>query len=511
MHHSTIITLPVDELRPALQGLGKVMSKSPTLPVLATVRISRDPEGWVHLTTTDLDTFTRVRLEQPSPGEPASALVPHSDLVRLVKSQPNQEHLELLLSDREEAPVLRYPVGTQKMSLRIEPIPDSEFPQIPAFHGEEIPLDPSVRSSLLEALACASSDASRCVLQGAFIDTSRPDAHYLVGTDGRCLYSANSFQLPLAEPVIIPDRKFLVWRPFLADGEWRLSIEPIEKGAGGIDKPGWVRISSRRWSLISKAIDGNYPNYRQVIPQSETFKTEIKLGSEGATELLDALTRLPGEEVRDKPVTLYKENKTLWIKGHHPDGQKAERLRINAEEIEGHDITITLNREYALRALRYGLTSIQFIDQMSPIRFSAEGRQLIVMPLRTREHDPSPPANPAPLAEPAPPEPHLETTERNPMPENQHPNTEAIHTEPAKQHDERLAPADAQDRESENKPAIEAAIERLDVFKSSLRETLGGVSELAFLLKQAVREQRSEAKEIRAIRDTLRTLRGVKF
>ena len=71
------IALPIAELLPALTGLGKVLRKRPTLPVLGMLKIERAPDGWI---TTDLDTFVSVRLEQPTAGEPLGLLVPCDDL-----------------------------------------------------------------------------------------------------------------------------------------------------------------------------------------------------------------------------------------------------------------------------------------------------------------------------------------------------------------------------------------------------------------------------------------------
>ena len=62
-----------------------------------------------------------------------------------------------------------------------------------------------------------------------------------------------------------------------------------------------------------------------------------------------------------------------------------------------------------------------------------------------------------------------------------------------------------------DKPAIEAAIEKLDAFKATFREALIGVTEIATLLKQSVREQKAGEKEIHQVRQTLRSLQGVRI
>ena len=79
------ISLPITELKSALIGLGKVINRTVTLPVLATIRLDRDPNG-VTLIGTDLDTTVSFRLEQSSEGEPVSLLIPLHELGRIVRT-----------------------------------------------------------------------------------------------------------------------------------------------------------------------------------------------------------------------------------------------------------------------------------------------------------------------------------------------------------------------------------------------------------------------------------------
>ena len=62
-----------------------------------------------------------------------------------------------------------------------------------------------------------------------------------------------------------------------------------------------------------------------------------------------------------------------------------------------------------------------------------------------------------------------------------------------------------------DKPAIEAAIDKLDAFKTTFREALVGVTELTTLLRQAVRDQKAGEKEVQSVRQTLRSLQSVRI
>ena len=89
------ITLPVAELKPALAGLSKVISKRITLPVLGCVRIERTHEGRIELTGTDLDRSATVQLSTADSGDPTSILVPLEDLTNLTKGCGRNESLLL--------------------------------------------------------------------------------------------------------------------------------------------------------------------------------------------------------------------------------------------------------------------------------------------------------------------------------------------------------------------------------------------------------------------------------
>jgi dsDNA-specific endonuclease/ATPase MutS2 len=61
------------------------------------------------------------------------------------------------------------------------------------------------------------------------------------------------------------------------------------------------------------------------------------------------------------------------------------------------------------------------------------------------------------------------------------------------------------------KPALEAAIDNLDSFRANLREALSGISAITSLLRQAIRDQRLNEREIQSVRQTLRSLQGVRI
>src|SRR5436190_24212897 len=216
--------------------------------------------------------------------------MPFSALHSIVKGCARKENvgLEKLTGDRI---AIRYQIGGQETEQQVPSLPEEEWPAAPTINGEGVLLNGALRSALLEALKCASSDETRYVLRGAYIDVSDKGSHYVIGTDGRHLYSSNSFHVPIETSVIIPDHRFLAWKELALDGDWALRVE-LDKG-----QPAFVEISSYRWTFVHKPIEGTFPNWRQVLPDPSGFKTSITIPASGLDELVEFIGKLPCDKI----------------------------------------------------------------------------------------------------------------------------------------------------------------------------------------------------------------------
>ena len=121
---------------------------------------------------------------------------------------------------------LRYSIGGNLVERNINTLPASEFPPVPIINQPSIPLEPGFGLALRQALECCSEDSSRYILQGACLDVRETRQHYVVGTNGRYLFSANSLCFDLKQSIVIPDSKFLEWTDFLDQEPSSLSLEP---------------------------------------------------------------------------------------------------------------------------------------------------------------------------------------------------------------------------------------------------------------------------------------------
>ena len=518
MNTYSIIKLPVSELKNALSGFTKVVPRSTTLPVLGMIHVARDRQGWVYLTATDLDTFLTLRLEAPAQiGSPASFLVPFAELQKLGKTCPADETLDLEVL-AEDKLLLRHRIGDHPVEQVIPCPPVSDFPAVPRITADAVNLDEAARATLLDALACASDDETRVILNGAYLDVSKPGAHYAVATDGRHLFASNSLHLGLPSSVLVPDHRFLSWSGFVKDGQWQLAVQAPTK-----DKGGYLRLGSRRWTFTTKQIEGMYPNWRNITDDVREFTGTIEVSDQAAEAVARIVPRLPGDDTPNHTVGLYTISGRLYLRGINKDQERATEVEVPGVTVSGDPATVYVNRQYLLKAIGFGLRQIGVQEPLKPLRFSDGGsRQMIVMPVRvdangntssTKAPAPAPvgPITPAASTDAAPDQSttldpnHQQPEERNHEPMQ---NGTINHT-----NGNGHAPAAATTGTTtpEEKTSLEQALDQIEFIKGSLRGAVTNLNNLVDTLRQVQRERRLSEREVRNVRDTLKSLQTVRL
>lgn len=493
------LELPVAELKTALTGLSKIISKRTTLPVLEHLRVTRTDNGAVTLQATDLDATAVYQAEQTSPGEPCDFLVPFERLNQLVKGSKAPVQLTVAAKDKVQ---VRTVIGLSAMEQTLTTLPVDEYPPIPKVHGQTIPMDASFRDAFRQALDCCSDDSSRPVIHHVCLDPRSRDGHYIAATDGRHLYAANSFRFDLKEPVLIPDQAFLRWNKFLENGSGQLTVQPATKK----EMP-WLKLQSGSWTWLAKSSDAEFPNWKQVVPASDSSLTAVRLDADAVTTLLAGVPKLPGGDEFNRPVRLVVSENRLIVQARAKEAAEPVRLVIESATVTGKPVSLSLNRDYLLKALRFGLTTAEFIDDLSPVVFSEGGRRMVVMPLRP---DSAPPAQSAPT--PQPTEPPIPAP--NPQPNNTNPPVNL--PSPAQPQPTSPMPKETQTNPTETQPATEtspvkAVIQHVENIKETLKGVLKEFAEVMDGLKVIEKEKRATDKEIESVREKLREIQSVRI
>lgn len=510
------IEIPISQLKSILPGLAKVTGRSSTLPVLQCIKASLDRAGKeITLQAHSLDEVATVRLPNPANGLSGEVLVPLDMLTRIVKGCGADQSIRLLGTKQETK--IRYPVAGSFVDRAVTHIPVAEWPEVKNISQEPFDLDDAIKEALKQAMECASEESSRYVLNGACLDVRDKDAHYVVGTDGRHLFSANTFAFKLPEPLIVPTRKFVVCPGFINDGPWKLrmlpgiKVDPNDKKADkSKEAPPWLQIESEHWSYVAQAIDGQYPNWKQAVPTDTTGWTEIVLQPGAVETILDAIPLLPGNEAIDRGVTLVAGN-GLALRARGKDQSDWTTINVPDVSVAGKAVEVALNRTYLLQALRFGLNRIQ-ARGLDPVIFSNGGKMMVVMPLRIQapvEPAPAPKLEPsqtenAPAALPSAPEAQPQTA-TTPM------SATVTTTAPERGHTRANNGANGQEENGESRSSFKAALEQIDRIKANLRDVLGNLSDAVTMLKAAEKEQRASAKEIQTVRAKLREIQSVEI
>jgi DNA polymerase III sliding clamp (beta) subunit (PCNA family) len=494
------IKLPVSELKSALPVLSKIVPRNSSLPVLRMLRVTRYESGTIQLQTTDIDTFASFTLEG-QPGEPVDLLVAFDALARTAKGCSPTDHLTLIQTDAGVS--LRHQIAGRPVERVIETMDINEWPAVPDIREEAVPLDDSVKEGILRAFACCSSETTRAAIMGAWLDASDSTAHYVMGTDGRHLFSANSFRLDLKGPVFIPHHAFLERAEVRNDGPWSLALQPDAREGDA----GWLQIRSQRWTFTVKLQDHSMPNWRLVVPETRT--TTVVFGDKATALLLDVLPKLPGADEPHHPIRLDIVDKRLLVTAGDKSTPQGTTFPVEDAVVTGDNLTITVDRNFPLKALKWGLTEMALIDALSPLVFSAPGRRLVAMPMRTEglspvsvpepeESTPAPEATPERAAEPVADTPIPIMVEESPEP--QPVNRMAALPEPPTASPTPVA-----------KPSIRAVLDQIDIMRDSLRSTVRQFGDVVEALRLIDKERRTTDREVEVVREKLRALQGLSF
>ena len=136
-------------------------------------------------------------------------------------------------------------------------------------------------------------------------------------------------------------------------------------------------------SLISKVVEGKYPNFKQVIPKENFNNAVIE-----RELMLECVSR--ASLISDERITLRIKSKEMEITGQSIMGDSCEKMPI---EYEGEEATVSFNPKFIqdpLRAVKKDNIMLEFRDDMSPGVFKSESKQdnlikilCVVMPIRT--------------------------------------------------------------------------------------------------------------------------------
>jgi DNA polymerase-3 subunit beta len=365
------LTIAKEQLINGLQAVQNIVGVRTTLPILSNVLIRAEGDR-VEFTATDLDVTVACAVEAKI-KKGGSTTVPVKKLFGIVRELNNPE-IEIEVDDKNTCSV-----RSGASFYKINGLSAEEFPPLPKFKEDKKVVLPQekIRGMLKKTSFAISTDESRYVLNGIFISLKEHKLT-MVATDGRRLAMVDE-EVDVSEKsqgeFIMPAKAVNELGRLLTEkGEVEIRYTDNQASFTLKDEKGFSIL------IIAKLIEGNYPNYRQVIPAEA--KERVALQRE---EFLHALKRaeiMTSDKSNSVKLAFTKNN--LAITANSPEvGEARETLAIN---YKGKEMAIAFNPKYMidpLNALPNDEVFLELIDELSPGVFKINGPFLyVVMPMR---------------------------------------------------------------------------------------------------------------------------------
>lgn len=355
-----------EKLLEGLQTVQNVVSTRTTLPILSNVLI-RAEDGRLSFTTNDLDVGMSCSIDG-NVEKAGGTTLPARRLAGIVKELPSAE-VEIEVDGRNVASLRCGQSFFKMMGLSEE-----EFPALPKLENAKVFTlkQRDLKDGLRKTSYAISTDETRYVLNGILF-SFRENKLTMVATDGRRLALVDlELEFPRSQEgdIIIPTKCVNELQRLLGEeGELKMLVGENQ-----------VAFEVNGRTLVSKLVEGNYPNYRQVIPP-ET-KERVTIERELLLTAVRRVALLSSEKSNSVKLNFSKNN--LEITANTPEiGEAHESIPV---QYKGKEFSIAFNPVFLqdpLRALPDEEVHLDLIDEMSPgVLKIATPFLYVLMPMR---------------------------------------------------------------------------------------------------------------------------------
>jgi DNA polymerase-3 subunit beta len=354
-----------------LQMASRVASTRSAIQALSGIQIVVSEDG-SELRATDMDVSLRIPIDAQI-VRPGTVVLPARLILDVVRSLPSSDVSLELRPAEQDVELISGSATFHIRTLRSEDFPP--FPDPDPDTAVSMPVESFIQTATKVA-GSASRDETRPVLTGILVSAADQELS-MVATDSYRL-SVKETKLPSALSggfeVNVPARALqeLARLGSVAPADEDLRISVLQNQ---------VVFSLGKVILSSRLIDGQFPNYRQLLPES--FEHELRLA---AGELAEVVRRISLLAQKNAPLRLAFNPGELTVSAQTPDvGEASESLPV---AFQGEPLEIGFNPEF----LRDGLEAVEESDLLlkliSPLRpgliesAEGEGFRYLIMPIR---------------------------------------------------------------------------------------------------------------------------------
>tara|TARA_Y100001978_G_scaffold202177_1_gene222466 strand:- start:973 stop:2136 length:1164 start_codon:yes stop_codon:yes gene_type:complete len=339
------------ELNNAIQLVSKAVASRPTHPILSNVLVTADEvTNKISLTGFDLNLGIQTSFDA-TVSQSGAITIPSKLLSEIVSKLPNESPVSLTVENSSDNILLKSDRG----SFNLKGIPSDDYPKLPFVEsGTSLEIDTSLFLKALKmTIFSSSNDESKQLLTGVnfkfkktILESAATDGHRLAVVldndedlnlkDVNDDLSENEFDLS----VTIPTRS-------LREIEKLVSFKSHEKSIKLFyDKGQMVFISSNQ-IITTRTLEGTYPNYSQLIPDS--FSKVFKFNKNSLVESLERIAVLADQQSSVVKINLKDDNLASISADAQDIGNAEELLPVKCS---GEKLEIAFNVKYLLEGLR---------------------------------------------------------------------------------------------------------------------------------------------------------------
>ena len=353
-----------------LQTVTRAASTRSAVQALSGVQLTAKG-GAIELRATDMEIGLRVPLEGEVVREGAVVL-PARLLVDVVRALPGDSVSLELRASEQDVEIVAGSATFHIRTLRLE-----DFPPFPEPEGDgrvEVPGQAFVET-VLKVARSASRDETRPVLTGILVSASESDLRMVATDSYRLSVKETKLEAPLAGA-------FEANVPARALQELTRIVQATEAETLSVSvRTNQVIFEAGGVVLSSRLIDGQFPNYRQLLP--DAYEHELSLSG---TEITEVVRRISLLAQKNAPLRLAFAEGELTVSARTPDvGEAQESLPV---PFQGEPLEIGFNPEFlrdGLEAVESGDVLLKLISPLRPGLIEAgdgSGFQYLLMPIR---------------------------------------------------------------------------------------------------------------------------------
>lgn len=359
-----------DTLLAPLQSVSGIVERRHTLPILSNVLLEKKGER-LTLLATDIEIQITTSTEGAGGDGDGAVTVGARKLQEILRSLPDSNEVSLVLEDK------RLQVRAGKSRFSLQTLPADDFPRMTLSEGDTRQFQLSqkaFRQLLAKTQYSMAAQDVRYYLNGLLLLVDGKELR-AVATDGHRLAYASvelEAELPRQE-LILPRKTVLELNRLLVDTDDALTITLA---------PNQIRFAFGTVVLVSKLIDGKFPDYERVIPAS--LRNHMTVARQTLMQAMQRAAILTNEKFRGVRVVL-SENSLKLIAANAEQEEAQEEIEVN---YTGETIDVGFNVGYLLDVLNNVHTDeIQwsFNDANSSALITVPGNErfkYVVMPMR---------------------------------------------------------------------------------------------------------------------------------